>query len=364
MLGAATLAILSATAFGGCLPEPPMTVTPVVTGLDHPWDVGFAGNTMVYTERAGRISAFVGGQKRLLADPPDVFTLGESGMLGLAVDVAFASNRYIYTCYASTLGNGGNGDVRLVRWTVNADFTALTNRTDIVTGMPLNTVSGRHAGCRPRMDAQGRLWVGTGDAAMGTVPQSPTSLGGKVLRVNRDGSPVAGNPGGALDPRIWSYGHRNVQGVAIRPDDGLGVTVEHGSNRDDELNLMVTGNFGWNPVGSAYNEAVPMTDLAQFPNAVGAFWSSGTPTTAPSGATFLQGAKWRSWERGLAVAHLKRRLLLVYRLNALGGIEDVGIGIDDRGRLRSAVLGPDQDLYIATDNGGGNDVILRLSPSD
>ena len=183
-----------------------------------------------------------------MAQPADVYLNGESGMMGLAVDSQFASNRYIYTCFASTLGTPD--DVRLVRWTVNSNFTALTNRTDIVTGMPLNTTSGRHAGCRPRMDAQGRLWVGTGDAAAATVPQDPRSLGGKVLRVNRDGSGVPGNPGGTLDPRIFSYGHRNVQGIAIRPSDGLGVTVEHGTNRDDEVNALVPGNFGWDPYAS------------------------------------------------------------------------------------------------------------------
>ena len=138
---------------------PELTVTPIVTGLDHPWDIGFAGNTMLFTERPGRISAFVGGQKRLLAAPTDVVQASEAGMMGLAVDPAFATNRYIYTCFASTLG-GPNNDVRLVRWTVDANFTALTNRTDIVTGLPVNAAGelGRHSGCRPRFDSQARLW--------------------------------------------------------------------------------------------------------------------------------------------------------------------------------------------------------------
>ena len=125
-----------ALALSGCLPGPRMTVTTVVTGLDHPWDVGFAGGTMVYTERAGRIGAVVNGQKRLLAAPSDIVHKTEAGMLGLAVDPAFASNRYIYTCMASTRG-GPSGDVRVVRWRLDAALTTLTDRADIVTVMPL-----------------------------------------------------------------------------------------------------------------------------------------------------------------------------------------------------------------------------------
>ena len=346
---------------------PKLTVTSVVTGLDHPWDVGFADGTMIYTERGGKISAFVNGQKRLLAAPADVIKASEAGMMGLAIDPAFADNRFIYTCFASTLG-GANGDVRLARWTVDANFTTLTNRTDIMTGAPVNATGelGRHSGCRPRFDSQGHLWVGTGDAASGTVPQNPHSLGGKVLRLNRDGSGVAGNPGGALDPRIWSYGHRNVQGIAFRPSDGAGFSVEHGPDRDDELNALVTGNFGWNPVptsGSGYNEDVPMTDLLEFPNAVRAIWSSGSPTVAPSGMTFITGSQWKRWNGVLAIALLKGSALYAFKLDQAGRLVDSGVAISDRGRLRSPVQGPDGNLYITTDNGGNTDVILKVVPN-
>ena len=349
----------------GCIVPPQMTVSTAVDNVDHPWDVGFAGNTMIYTERAGRISAVVGGQKRLLAAPTDVVNASEAGMMGLAVDPAFATNRYIYVCLASTL-SAPNNDVRLIRWTVNADFTALTNRTNIFTGAPVNAAGelGRHSGCRPRFDPQGRLWVGTGDAAVGTAPQNPTSLGGKVLRMNKDGTPAAGNPGGGLDPRIYSYGHRNVQSIAFR-SDGLAVQTEHGPERDDELNPLVPGNFGWNPVAAgstAYNEAVPMTDLQEFPNAVSALWSSGHPTVAPSGATFISGAQWGNWNNALVVGLLKGSALLVFKLDGQGRVVDTTKSFTGHGRLRSPVQGPDGDLYVTTDNGGGNDKILRLSP--
>jgi glucose/arabinose dehydrogenase len=172
---------------------------------------------------------------------------------------------------------------------------------------------------------------------------------------------VSGNPGGALDPRIWSYGHRNVQGIAFRPSDGFGFSVEHGPDRDDELNALVPGNFGWNPV-PGYNEAVPMTDLQEFPGAVRALWSSGTPTVAPSGMTFLTGSQWKAWNGILAIALLKGSALYAFKLDQEGRVLDAGAAITNRGRLRSPVQGPDGNLYITTDNGGGADVILKVVP--
>jgi aldose sugar dehydrogenase len=361
------LAVVGAVlVLAGCASGPQLTVTTAVSGLDHPWDLGFAGSTMIFTERPGRISAVVDGQTRLLAAPPDVVQASEAGMMGLAVDPEFASNRFIYTCFASTRG-GPNDDVRVVRWTVDDGFTTLTNRTDIVTGMPVNTSGelGRHSGCRPRFDAAGHLWIGTGDGATGSVPQDSRSLGGKVLRVDRDGQALAGNPGGALDPRIYSSGHRNVQGIAFRASDGLGVSLEHGPDRDDELNRLVTGNFGWDPVFAdrpGYNEAVPMTDLRKFPAAVRALWASGSTTLAPSGATFLAGTQWKDWNGGLAVAFLKGQRMLVLILDAEGRPRDVGGALTDQGRLRTPVEGPDGNLYVTTDNGGGTDKILKVVP--
>lgn len=363
--------VISALAASGLLgaachtPAPGYSVTPVVTGLTKPWDVGFAAGTMVYTERPGRISAFVGGQKRLLAAPSDVLVAGETGMMGLAVDPQFATNRYIYTCFASKLVSAA-GEVRLARWTVNSTFTGLTNRTDIITGAPINADGelGRHSGCRPRFGPDGHLWVGTGDAAVGTVPQDPRSLGGKVLRITRTGAGAPGNPGGTLDPRVYSYGHRNVQGIAFRASDGLGVSAEHGPSRDDEINRLVPGNFGWDPVGpnGSYNENVPMTDKAKFPGAVSALWSSGAPTVAPSGATFLAGAGWGNWNGALAVAELKRSAIFIHQFDSQAKLTDTWITMENQGRLRSTVSHPDGSLYVTTDNGGTSDQILRVVP--
>lgn len=346
---------------------PSLSVSTVLGGIRRPWDIAFTPDgTMLFTERPGPISALVGGARRVLGIPPDVQAVAEGGMMGLAVDPAFAANRRIYTCLRSTAG--GAADVRVVRWVVSADYASLYGRTDILTGIPASAAStGTHVGCRVRFGPDGALWVTTGDATGGSVPQSPTLLGGKVLRVTTDGNGAPGNPGGALDPRIYTRGHRNPQGVAFRPSDGQAYDVEHGPDRDDEVNRLVAGgNYGWNPVpyagGTAYDQTTPMTDTGRVPGAIGAVWSSGSPTIAPSGATFLSGPQWKAWDGALAVAVLKGSQLRVMRLDGPGtSVVSQWTAVTDRGRLRVAVQGPDGNLYLATDDDNGS--ILRVVPS-
>lgn len=350
---------LTATAVA-CIPPDDLEVTTVVGNLSQPWDIAFTPDgTMLYTEKPGRIDAFIGGSTRVLATVSDVRNLGEGGLMGLAVDPLFASNRYIYTCLASTIS--GTTDVRVARWTVNAGYTALTNRLDIITGIPWAS-NGRHSGCRPRFGPDGYLWVGTGDAAMGTNPQNKQSLGGKVLRVDRNGAGAPGNPGGAFLPQIYTYGHRNVQGIAFRPTDGAAFSVEHGTSCDDEVNRLVAGaNYGWDPV-PGYDESRPMTDLVKFPTAEPAVWSSGCPTIAPSGGAVITGNfKWHGWQNQIALAVLKGtelRVLATYDDN--DEPERQWVDIEDQGRLRSVVMGPDNSLYIAQDANPGK--ILKVTP--
>jgi glucose/arabinose dehydrogenase len=342
--------------------------------LTKPWDIAFTPDgTMLFTEKPGRINALIGGVRQTMHTPTDVVNWGEGGMLGMAVDPEFATNRYIYTCFNSNVS--GTNDVRVARWTVNADYTALADRTDIVTGLPVNTAGqlGRHSGCRPRFGPDGNLWIGTGDAATGTNPQDPNSLGGKVLRVDRDGDGVAGNPGvddpdSPLRDEIYTYGHRNVQGLAFRPSDGQAFSVEHGTGCDDEVNMLVAGgNYGWDPVpvggGPGYNEATPMTDLTKFPDAIPAVWSSGCPTIAPSGATFLSGPQWKDWNNDLAVAILKDHHLRILQFDAAGTNTGFATRFTDGTRLRVAVQGPDGNLYLAQDL-NTNASILKVVPSE
>ena len=162
------------------------------------------------------------------AEMGDLFAVGETGLMGIVVDPDFASNRRFYTCQ----GHVGP-EVQVIAWTINADYTAATRVADpLVGGIP--ATSGRHGGCRLRFGPEGFLWIATGDAASGRVPQDLTSLGGKVLRV--DPFTGAGAPTNPLAPsRVYTYGHRNVQGLALRPGTSQMWAVEartEGGRRD------------------------------------------------------------------------------------------------------------------------------------
>ena len=341
-------------------PAPTLTSTNVVTGLTSPWDLGFLPDaTMVFTEKGGTINAVVGGSRRVLGTPAGTFTGSEAGMMGMVVAPDFATSRTLYTCRAFS---AGGPDVRVEAWTLDPAVTTVTLARTLVTGLPVS--SGRHAGCRPRFGADGQLYVGTGDAAIGTHPQSDTSLGGKVLRLDpATGLASAGNPGGR---RWFTKGHRNVQGIAVQPGSGRVYSVEHGTGRDDEVNRLVNGgNGGWDPV-PGYDESTPMTDLGKFPGAMRPVWASGSPTVACSGATFLDGPQWKAYDGRLVMACLKTQQLLSLTLDPAGtstvAIERIFGGGDGDPRLRSAVQGPDGALYVATAN-GSSDRIFRLTPS-
>lgn len=344
--------------------EPQLAAEEVVGGLANPWDVAFLPDgALLVNERSGRLSKVQNGQKTLVADIQDVYAAGEGGLTGLALDTHFERNRYIYTCYNAQTASGL--DVRLVRWRLNDAATAISERHDIITGIPSGR-SGRHSGCRVQSDKEGNLWVGTGDAAVASVPQDPKSLGGKILHVTRDGMPAGNNLPAPFDPRIFSYGHRNVQGIALfdEPRDGVyGYSVEHGSDKDDEVNLIKSGNFGWAPRITYVERGVSMTDTARFPDAVGAVWSSGSPTIAPSGAAILTGKSWGTWEGSVAMAVLKAKHLRILQFDQqhqVVGEKQFYVG--EYGRIRSANIGLDGNLYLTTDNGSG-DRIIKVIPT-
>jgi aldose sugar dehydrogenase len=342
---------------------PSLKTEVVLSGRMHVWDMQFLpGSEMIFTERAGSLSLYEDGKATQIAKIADVSAVGEGGLMGLAVDPKYAENHYIYTCYKTTK------DIRVVRWVLPATLDTLTDRTEIVTGIPANP-SGRHSGCRVAFGLDGYLWVGTGDTAQNLTPQTPQdpkSLGGKILRVDRTGKAAPGNLGGAFDARIYSYGHRNTQGLAFftQPRGGvLGVSVEHGSSVDDEVNPLKAGNFGWAPPDGAYDESgVPMTDKERFPDAINAIWSSGNPTQAPSGVAVLHGSRWKAWDGALAVAVLKDKHLKILTLDDDLKVVKEDLRLEgDYGRLRAVTQGPDGALYISSSN-STNDKIIRLTP--
>ena len=344
---------------------PKLLVSTLVSGLSIPWGLAFTPDgTMLFTQRAGGLSARLsnGTVETIDAELGDLFANGETGLMGIVVDPDFASNRRFYTCQGHT-----GPEVQVIAWTIDAAYTTATRVADpLVGGIPAAT-GGRHGGCRLRFGPEGYLWIATGDAASGTVPQDLSSLGGKVLRV--DSSTGAGAPANpfASSPRIYTYGHRNVQGLALRPGTSRMWSVEHGPSVDDEINLLVAGrNYGWDPV-PGYNEAVSMTDLVKFPEAIEAKWSSGSPTLAPSGGIFLEGEQWGVWEERMAVATLKDKKLRLFEFTPDGELvsQVVVPELDGAfGRLRTPMMGPDGALYVTTSNGSGQDRILRIVKDD
>jgi aldose sugar dehydrogenase len=345
---------------------PGLRVTRAVTGLSQPWDVAVIdGGRLLVTEReTRRLLVADGGQVRRVAFPARSWANGETGLMSVEADPAFAENRRFYTCFGG-FRSGGARDVRVVAWTLNQAATRATQARVLLTGLP--TSGGRHGGCRLLVARDGSLVVGTGDAAVSSNPQDLTSLGGKTLRLNRfSGKPWPQNPfpkaGNRNKRYVLTYGHRNVQGLAQRKDGSL-WSVEHGPNRDDEVNkLFRGGNYGWDP-GPGYDENVPMTDFSLPGPQIGARWKSGDPTKATSGAEWVSGARWQSYNGTLAVAALKDNSVRFMRFNAQGRLQGVRrpAALTRFGRLRSVTRAPNGDLLITTAN-GSNDSVLRVSP--
>lgn len=343
-------------------------VQPVMTRLDHPWDAEFLPDgSMLVTERDLKriLLRTPSGEVRVIADnPPGIWAEDETGLMSIAIDPNFTGNRRFYTCQGNNADTETGHDVRVTSWRLNRASTSAFRTEVIVKGMP--STSGRHGGCRLKIGPDGSLYIGTGDAATGTNPQDLTSLGGKVLRVNRfTGAAASGNPfADSPNPNtrlIYTYGHRNVQGLAFRPHDVM-WSVEHGPDRDDEVNrLRAGGNYGWNPV-PGYNESVRMTDFSLRGPQIGARWSSGFPTDAPSGAAWLSNPRWDGLRGMLAVASLKDSSLRLMKFDQHNKLQKVLIpaALDGTyGRLRSVTQGPGGALFITTDN-ESTDKVLRV----
>ena len=351
---------------------PELTVTEIVTVLSHPWGIDFTPDgTMLFTQRAGVLNARLtdGTVKRVAADLGDLLVDGFAGLQALAVDPDFTTNRRFYTLQGHT-----GREMQVIAWTIDADYDEATRVVDpLVEGIPVGP-GPWHSGGRLVFGPEGYLWIATGDGRVVTGAQYLTSLGGKVLRVDpRTGAGAPGNPFGASSP-VYAYGFRNPQGLALRPGTHQMWLVEHGPKHDDEINLLAPGgNYGWDPIPDDgtlvfydYSDeaGVPMTDLAKFPSARQARWSSGFPTLATSGAVFLDGPQWGEWEGRLAVATLKTKSLRVFEFTEQGDFASqiVVPELDgSQGRLRTPVLGPDGALYIATSNKPGVDRILRVA---
>lgn len=372
-IAALAAAVLAATLLPPAAPSvsavPTLRVSTVAAGLDQPWDVAVLPDaSLLVTERdRARLLRVVDGRTERVDFPADsVWVSGETGLMSLAVDPDFGDNRRFYTCQGGFDRSAPGGhDVRVVAWRLSDDSTAAT-QPQVLVRMPAS--SGRHGGCRVIVAPGGRLVVGTGDAAVASNPRNLRSLGGKVLRLDRmTGAPAPGNRWArAANPAkrlVLTYGHRNVQGLAVRGNELW--SVEQGTGRDDEVNkLVVGGDYGWNP-GPGYDESRPMTDQGLPGPQQAARWRSGSPTLATSGGSFVQGSRWGDLDGTLAVAALKGQRMLFLRFDARGRLTRTTVPAELRsyGRLRSVTQLPGGgDLLVTTANGSGSDRVLRVTP--
>jgi glucose/arabinose dehydrogenase len=347
---------------------PSLRVSVVARGLDIPWDVQQIGKgRFLVTERAKkRLFAIRKGRLHRVSFPSStVWSSGETGLMSLAVDPKFRKNRRFYTCQGGNVSGGGH-DVRVMMWRLTRNGRGAVLVRPLLTGLP--STSGRHGGCRMLIVGDAMV-VGTGDAATGTNARNLNSLGGKTLRLNRfTGAPWPQNHWIRSSSRnaryVLTFGHRNVQGLARRSNGTL-WSVEQGTDRDDEVNLLANGrDYGWNPV-PGYDESRPMTDQGLPGTQIAARWRSGYPTIATSGAAWVHGTKWGRYNGMLAVGALKGERLMFMRFDSAGRFAyrlTPGL-LTKFGRLRSVTSLPNGDLLVTTSNGGSRDYVLRVRPN-
>jgi len=365
--GAPAVAGVHSQASAAAAALPGLRVTRIVGGLDHPWDVaGLGKGRFLVTQRERRRLTLVrsGWRRPVTFSTNRVWSSGETGLMGLEVDPRFGKNRRVYTCSGWSKVGGGH-DIRVIAWRLDKGLRRARLVRVLVRGIPVT--SGRHGGCRLLVTRNGSLLVGTGDAAVGSNPRNRSSLGGKTLRLSRwNGKRWPGNPwAGAKGNRryVYTFGHRNVQGLAQRNNGSL-WSIEQGTYRDDEVNrLWARGDYGYHPV-PGYNEQVPMTDHRLPGPQVGARWRSGRSTIATSGGTFVPYRGWRGLGGFLAVASLKGQRVLFLRFNRRGALiaRATPPALTRHGRIRTVAVAPDRSLLVTTDNGNGRDVLLRVRP--
>ena len=366
ILSAGLLAVptLPATAADSLTEDARFTLSAASEELEHPWGLAFLPDgRLLVTERPGRLRIVEadGRLSKPLANLPEVAHRGQGGLLDVALDPDFASNRTIYLSYAEP-GEGGAGTA--VARAVLGD-TGLSDVAVIFRQQP-KVGAGNHYGSRLVFAADGTLFVTMGDRfAYRDQAQNLANHLGKIIRINRDGSTPSDNPSvgrAGARPEIWSYGHRNVQGAALEPATGRLWTAEHGARGGDEINRPEAGkNYGWPVItygvdysGARIGEGTAKPGMEQPVH----YWD---PSIAPSGMAFYTGSAFPDWRGDLFVGSLKFGYLV--RLDMEDGkiVGEERLIEDLDQRVRDVRQGPDGNLYLLTDEDDG--AILRLAPA-
>jgi len=340
----------------------PYRVEIVASRLQAPWSVVFTPDgRMFFSERPGRVRVMEQG--KLLDEPAlmlqDVVLGVKMGLLGMAVHPGFATNHWFYLAYNYT-NAAGAFRLRVVRYEEknNQLIQPLTLIEDIPAFL-------NHTGCRLRFGPDGRLYLTTGDANNPPAAQSLGELSGKILRLNPDGSipqdnPFVGRPGAR--PEIWSYGHRNPQGLDFQPGTGDLFAAEHGPDNGDEVNLINKGeNYGWPVIHHRQTNATMHSPLLEF-----------TPSIGPSGLLIYRGDAFPQLKGNVLVGCLRGEGILRVQLDGTHVLSCERWLHHQFGRIRDVVEGPDGCIYFTTsqfDPPEGTprpeyDMILRLVPTN
>ena len=340
-------------------------VETVAKGLDHPWAVAFLPDgRMLVTERPGRmrIVAAEGKPSPALAGVPKVFAAGQGGLHDVVLDRAFAQNHTIYFCYAEPVGAGAR--TALARARLTDEGTPRLDAVEVIFHQEGPLSSGNHFGCRIVQAADDALFLTTGDHFI-TRDQAQNLANhiGKIVRIRSDGSVPPDNPfvgKGDAKPEIWSYGHRNAQGLALHPTSGKLWEHEHGPRGGDEINLVEKGkNYGWPVIGFGIDYSGAKIHAS--PRKAGMeqplwYW---VPSIAPSGMAFYTGDKVPAWRGNLFVGALAGQLLARLELDGDKVVREERLLRELRERIRDVRQGPDGALWLLTDSSSGR--LLRLA---
>lgn len=340
------------------------TIETVVSDIAVPWGmVWLPGGEMLITNRSGELRVFSDGKLRQepVKGLPEVKVMGQGGLLDIALHPSYKENGWIYITYSSPQGKSSGANTALMRAQIDEGLTSLTNQQILYKGVP-NTTRGQHFGSRIEFDKEGYLYFGIGDRGnRDENPQDITRDGGKIYRLHDDGSIPEDNPfvdEEGAKKAIFSYGHRNPQGLALRPGTGEIWEHEHGPRGGDEVNLIKKGaNYGWPILSFGINYSG--TEFAEDTARAGMrqpewYWD---PSIAPSGMTFVTSDRYPEWKGHLLVGSLKFSYVVLCRIenNTVTGDEVLFEGI---GRVRNIRQGPDGYIYVATEGNG----IVRIVP--
>lgn len=335
----------------------------VVSGLDHPWSLAFLPEgRMLVTERPGRLRLIANGrlQPGSVSGVPEVVARGQGGLLDVILHPDYADNGWIYLSFAAPSPRGAHTAVARAR--LEGD-----RLVDLKIIFKANNIAGGrvHFGSRMAFGGDGKLYITVGERGDSDKAQELDSHNGTVVRLNDDGTVPDDNPfvntAGAM-PEIYSYGHRNPQGMARRPDSGAIWLHEHGPQGGDEINIVRAGvNYGWpvitygrSYVGFSIGEGSEKPGLAQ----PILHW---TPSIAPSGMAFYTGDKFPAWRGNLFVGSLKFRHLVRLELDGERVVAQERLLENAFGRIRDVRQGPDGFLYLLTDEDEG--ALIRLEPA-